>query len=64
MRLNATLHVKLTDNNVIMCCSDEIGNVLLWVSSGERGFKDKKKASPLAIQMTTEVVLLKKDNDR
>ncbi|PIM96212.1 30S ribosomal protein S11 [Candidatus Hodgkinia cicadicola] len=57
--LNTILHVKLTNNNTIMCCSDGVGNVLLWVSAGERGFKSKKKASPFAIQVTTEVLLKK-----
>ncbi|WP_146656801.1 30S ribosomal protein S11 [Candidatus Hodgkinia cicadicola] len=57
--LNGVLHIQLTDNNVIICCSDWKGNVILWSSAGERGFKGKKKSSPFAIQMTMETILKK-----
>lgn len=57
--LNGVLHIQLTANNVIICCSDGRGNVVLWSSAGERGFKGKKKSSPFAIQMTMEIILKK-----
>ncbi|PIM94886.1 30S ribosomal protein S11 [Candidatus Hodgkinia cicadicola] len=57
--LNGILHIQLTNNNVIICCSDRRGNTVLWSSAGERGFKGKKKSSPFAIQVTMEMVLKK-----
>ncbi len=47
--IKAILHIKLTNNNIIVCCTDHCVNVLSWSTAGERG---TKKATPFAIQIT------------
>ncbi len=50
--IKAILHIKLTNNNIIVCCTDHCVNVLSWSTAGERGFRGTKKATPFAIQIT------------
>ncbi|XXM90107.1 30S ribosomal protein S11 [Candidatus Hodgkinia cicadicola] len=56
---NAVLYVNAYANNTIVTCTDMKGNVLAWASSGERGFKGAKKASPFAAQMAVEAIIKK-----
>ncbi|ATY93580.1 30S ribosomal protein S11 [Candidatus Hodgkinia cicadicola] len=56
---NATLYINAYANNTIVTCADVKGNVLAWSSSGERGFKGARKASPFAAQVTVETVIKK-----
>ena len=41
-------HIKSTFNNTIISISDTSGNVVVWGSSGNVGFKGTKKGTPFA----------------
>ncbi|XXN13752.1 MAG: 30S ribosomal protein S11 [Candidatus Hodgkinia cicadicola] len=56
---NAIIYINVYPNNTIATCTDTKGNVLAWASSGERGFKGARKASPFAAQITIEAVVNK-----
>ncbi|AUG33873.1 30S ribosomal protein S11 [Candidatus Hodgkinia cicadicola] len=56
---NVLLHINVYSNNTIVTCTDSNGNVLAWASSGERGFKGARKASPFAAQIAVEAVVNK-----
>ncbi|MFP3038579.1 MAG: 30S ribosomal protein S11 [Candidatus Hodgkinia cicadicola] len=56
---SATIKASACANDVIVCCVDCSGNVVVWTSAGERGFKGAKKASPFAAQITMETILKK-----
>ncbi|AUG91525.1 30S ribosomal protein S11 [Candidatus Hodgkinia cicadicola] len=56
---NVVLHINVYSNNTIVTCADANGNVLAWASSGERGFKGARKASPFAAQIAVEAVVNK-----
>ncbi|AHL30995.1 MAG: putative 30S ribosomal subunit protein S11 [Candidatus Hodgkinia cicadicola] len=56
---NVILHINVHSNNTIVTCADANGNVLAWASSGERGFKGARKASPFAAQIAVEAVVNK-----
>ncbi|ATW06159.1 30S ribosomal protein S11 [Candidatus Hodgkinia cicadicola] len=56
---NVLLYINVYSNNTIVTCADANGNVLAWASSGERGFKGARKASPFAAQIAVEAVVNK-----
>ncbi|AUG34177.1 30S ribosomal protein S11 [Candidatus Hodgkinia cicadicola] len=56
---NVLLYINVYSNNTIVTCADSNGNVLAWASSGERGFKGARKATPFAAQIAVEAVVNK-----
>lgn len=48
------VNIQSTFNNTIVTFADKQGNVIASSSSGESGFKGKKKATPYAAQVTVE----------
>ena len=48
-------HIRSTFNNTIVMITDENGNALSWSSAGSLGLKKKKKSTPFAAQMASEV---------
>jgi len=49
-----TAHIKATFNNTIVSIADTSGNVIVWASSGNVGFKGTKKGTPFAAQSAAE----------
>ena len=47
-------NIQTTFNNTIVTFADSQGNVLCSASSGECGFKGKRKATPYAAQITVQ----------
>jgi len=52
-------HIKATFNNTIVSISDTSGNVIVWGSAGNVGFKGTKKGTPFAAQSAAEAVAKK-----
>lgn len=52
-------HIKATFNNTIVSISDTSGNVIVWGSAGNVGFKGTKKGTPFAAQLAAETVAKK-----
>ena len=46
--------IRATFNNVIVTITDTYGNVLTWSSAGRNGFRDSKKNTPYASQVSAE----------
>src|ERR1700739_2191458 len=47
-------HIKSTFNNTIVTITDPQGNVIVWASSGNVGFKGSRKSTPFAAQLAAE----------
>lgn len=47
-------HIKSTFNNTIVSITDPKGNVIVWKSSGQMGFKGSRKSTPFAAQRAAE----------
>jgi len=52
-------HIKATFNNTIVTITDTSGNVVVWGSAGNVGFKGTKKGTPFAAQLAAETVAKK-----
>jgi small subunit ribosomal protein S11 len=52
-------HIKATFNNTIVSITDMNGNVVVWGSAGNVGFKGTKKGTPFAAQSAAETVAKK-----
>jgi small subunit ribosomal protein S11 len=52
-------HIKSTFNNTIVSISDTNGNIVVWGSAGNVGFKGTKKGTPFAAQLAAETVARK-----
>jgi small subunit ribosomal protein S11 len=52
-------HIKSTFNNTIVSISDTNGNIIVWGSAGNVGFKGTKKGTPFAAQLAAETVARK-----
>jgi small subunit ribosomal protein S11 len=52
-------HIKATFNNTIISISDTSGNIVVWGSAGNVGFKGTKKGTPYAAQSAAEAVAKK-----
>ena len=52
-------HIKSTFNNTIVSITDMNGNVVVWGSAGNVGFKGTKKGTPFAAQSAAETVAKK-----
>ena len=53
------LHIHSTFNNTIVTITDQQGNVLVWSSAGQCGFKGSRKGTPFAAQVAAEAAARK-----
>ena len=53
------IHVQATFNNTIVTVTDMQGNVIVWGSAGNQGFKGSRKSTPFAAQRAAEAVAKK-----
>lgn len=53
------VHVHATFNNTIVTVTDMQGNVIVWASAGNQGFKGSRKSTPFAAQRAAETVAKK-----
>ena len=51
---NGQLHVHSSFNNIIVCLTNDEGQVISWSSAGKMGFRGSKKYTPYAAQMAAE----------
>ena len=51
---NGQLHVHSSFNNIIVCLTNDEGQVISWSSAGKSGFRGSKKNTPYAAQMAAE----------
>ena len=51
---NGLAYIQATFNNTIVTITDAQGNVLSWSSSGSKGFKGSRKATPFAAQVAAQ----------
>jgi small subunit ribosomal protein S11 len=51
---NGQLHVHSSFNNIIVCITNDEGQVISWSSAGKMGFRGSKKNTPYAAQMAAE----------
>ena len=51
---NGQLHVHSSFNNIIVCLTNDEGQVISWSSAGKMGFRGSKKNTPYAAQMAAE----------
>tara|TARA_A100001015_G_C14986067_1_gene711585 strand:- start:333 stop:722 length:390 start_codon:yes stop_codon:yes gene_type:complete len=51
---DAVVHIIVSFNNTIVTFSDRRGNAICWSTSGANGFKNSRKSTPYAAQMTVE----------
>jgi small subunit ribosomal protein S11 len=49
-----TAHIKSSFNNTIISIADQEGNVIVWASAGNVGFKGSRKSTPFAAQLAAE----------
>ncbi|MEK7568622.1 MAG: 30S ribosomal protein S11 [Patescibacteria group bacterium] len=54
--VQGTLFVQSTYNNTKVLLADNVGNALVWSSSGSLGFKGAKKGTPFAAAKVGELV--------
>ncbi|HET6466691.1 MAG TPA: 30S ribosomal protein S11 [Nitrospiria bacterium] len=52
-------HIQASFNNTIVTVTDMSGNVLVWSSAGNQGFKGSRKSTPFAAQRAAEVAAKK-----
>lgn len=52
-------YIQATFNNTIVTVTDQSGNVIVWVSAGNLGFKGSRKGTPYAAQMAASAVAKK-----
>ena len=52
--LNGIAYVQSTFNNTIISIADTNGNVISWVSAGQKGFKGSRKSTPYAAQIAAD----------
>jgi len=52
-------HIQASFNNTIITVTDINGNVVVWSSSGNQGFKGSRKSTPFAAQRAAEVAAKK-----
>lgn len=49
-------HIDATFNNTVITIADSQGNVIVWSSAGEQGFKGSRKSAPYAAQVAGDAV--------
>ena len=47
-------HIKTSFNNTLVALTDKDGNVIVWKSAGNVGFKGSRKSTPFAAQLAAE----------
>ncbi|PID87880.1 MAG: 30S ribosomal protein S11 [Bacteroidia bacterium] len=47
-------HIHSSFNNIIICLTNESGQVISWSSAGKMGFRGSKKNTPYAAQIAAE----------
>ena len=47
-------HISATFNNTMISITDSQGNVIVWSSAGEKGFKGSRKSTPYAAQIAAD----------
>jgi len=52
-------HIQASFNNTIVTMTDMSGNVVVWSSAGNQGFKGSRKSTPFAAQRAAEVAAKK-----
>lgn len=52
-------HIQASFNNTIVTVTDINGNVVVWSSSGNQGFKGSRRSTPFAAQRAAEVAAKK-----
>lgn len=52
-------HVQASFNNTVVTVTDMGGNVIVWSSAGNQGFKGSRKSTPFAAQRAAENVARK-----
>jgi len=52
-------HIQASFNNTIVTVTDLSGNVVVWSSAGNQGFKGSRKSTPFAAQRAAEVAAKK-----
>jgi len=52
-------HIQATFNNTIISITDLAGNVVVWSSAGNQGFKGSRKSTPFAAQKAAETAAKK-----
>ena len=52
-------HILASFNNTIVTMTDMNGNVVVWSSAGNQGFKGSRKSTPFAAQRAGEVAAKK-----
>ncbi|HXJ37049.1 MAG TPA: 30S ribosomal protein S11 [Candidatus Eisenbacteria bacterium] len=57
--VEGVLHIHSTFNNTIVTVTDQQGNVLVWSSAGQCGFKGSRKGTPFAAQVAAEAAARK-----
>ena len=55
-RKDGRIYIFSSYNNTIIALTDQIGNVLSWVSAGSIGFKGAKKSTPFAASKVAEAI--------
>lgn len=53
----AVVHINATYNNTIVTVTDPQGDALTWSSAGACSFKNSRKSTPFAGQVSTEAAL-------
>ena len=52
-------HIRASFNNTMISITDMGGNVIVWSSAGNQGFKGSRKSTPFAAQKAGEMVARK-----
>jgi len=52
-------HIQASFNNTIVTVTDVNGNVIVWSSAGNQGFKGSRKSTPFAAQRAAETAAKK-----
>lgn len=53
------VHIAASFNNTNITVTDEMGNVICWMTAGGLGFKGSKKSTPYAAQQAVENAMAK-----
>ncbi len=53
------VHIQASFNNTIVTITDMQGNVVVWGSAGNQGFKGSRKSTPFAAQRAAETAARK-----
>lgn len=52
-------HIQASFNNTVVTITDMSGNVLVWSSAGNQGFKGSRKSTPFAAQRVADTAAKK-----